>query len=364
MQHRLYSAQLDGLRFFAFLLVFIHHHPSCKGVPIVCVLHNYGWVGVDLFFALSAFLFTFLLNAEMAKTGTLDLKKFYLRRVLRICPLYYLFIVFSMLVYLFWHGGPWTGTFLLRVLGLFSFTDNILSGFMGYNLLPFAPHLWTISYEVQFYIIIPAAILIFSRMPVRRVLLVLAAIFATLFTFRLLLIRADVPHPAIWVLPATHFESMVLGMVIGYGGFNFLLKAARPIYWFILGIVLTSGIFLFPNVDTISPLLMATYALAGIGPALILFAALHGRGLRRLLSWAPFVYLGKRSYGLYVYHFLGIHLTDVLTGYAGGLPSGKAATFVYALAITTGISALSYRFVEAPFLRRKMKFELVASRPV
>ena len=64
---RIYFPELDGLRFFAFLLVFIHHHGLFSRIPYFSILHTNGWIGVDLFFALSAFLFTKLLIAEYDK---------------------------------------------------------------------------------------------------------------------------------------------------------------------------------------------------------------------------------------------------------------------------------------------------------
>ena len=60
----LYFPELDGLRFFAFLLVFIHHHTLLSGIPFLDSIQHFGWIGVDLFFALSAYLFTKLLVTE------------------------------------------------------------------------------------------------------------------------------------------------------------------------------------------------------------------------------------------------------------------------------------------------------------
>jgi peptidoglycan/LPS O-acetylase OafA/YrhL len=86
---RFYLPQLDGLRFFAFLLVFLHHSPVFPGGSrVASSLKEYGWVGVDLFFVLSAYLLVALLHREHEATGLTDFKKFFIRRALRI----YLFI--------------------------------------------------------------------------------------------------------------------------------------------------------------------------------------------------------------------------------------------------------------------------------
>ncbi len=66
-QKGIYFPELDGLRFLAFLLVFVHHHPLFSKIPVLSYLHTNGWIGVDLFFALSAFLFTKLLVESLGR---------------------------------------------------------------------------------------------------------------------------------------------------------------------------------------------------------------------------------------------------------------------------------------------------------
>ena len=95
---RFYVPQLDGLRFLAFLLVFVHHGPHWDAVfaphstgnRIFSFLESYGWCGVDLFLVLSAYLITSLLLIEYQQEHDISLRGFYLRRILRIWPLYYL----------------------------------------------------------------------------------------------------------------------------------------------------------------------------------------------------------------------------------------------------------------------------------
>jgi peptidoglycan/LPS O-acetylase OafA/YrhL len=92
MQPRFYFPELDGLRFIAFALVFIHHAPSLNN-RVMGALHRFGWIGVDLFFALSAFLFVKILSKEFDKTGTITIGKFYIRRGLRIWPIYAIYCI-------------------------------------------------------------------------------------------------------------------------------------------------------------------------------------------------------------------------------------------------------------------------------
>ncbi len=102
-----YVPQLDGLRFWAFVFVFIYHLPpatlALKQFPIlsavVAALKSYGWVGVDLYLVLSAFLITTLLIYEREREGRISLNDFYLRRTLRIWPLYYFMLLLGFVVF-------------------------------------------------------------------------------------------------------------------------------------------------------------------------------------------------------------------------------------------------------------------------
>src|SRR6185437_4348697 len=123
---RFYSPELDALRFFAFLGVFVFHAAprtmdfyATAGFPawlskILISTFGAGAYGVDLFFALSAYLITSLLLRERATTGKLDLRSFYVRRILRIWPLYLGFVVFAAITA---HFLPWQNLPLRYVAG-------------------------------------------------------------------------------------------------------------------------------------------------------------------------------------------------------------------------------------------------------
>ncbi len=359
-----YFPELDGLRFFAFLLVFIHHTELFSTIPQLRFLHDFGWAGVDLFFALSAFLFTKLLLVERQVSGSISFSKFYLRRVFRIWPVYYLYVAISLALFTILHHHALTGESGLRLFGLLTFTDNIFSAISGYNPVPLVGHLWTIGYEEQFYIFIPLLISVLARWGVRSRLLLLAAVSLVFFALRAVMIVYRVPHPAIWVLPVTHFESIALGMVIGFGGMDLFAVKIRPMLLFLAGVACFYLMSLLPPIQTVSFLLFASYALAGLSTALVLQSAVGSDGMKRFLSAKVLVYLGKRSYGLYLYHFFGIDLANWVLGFLPELLFPQAASFSLSMLFTVVMSIASYRVVERPFLKLKKRFEVVASRPV
>lgn len=359
---RIYMPELDGLRFFAFLLVFIHHHELFSTIPYLSKLYTNGWVGVDLFFVLSAFLFTKLLIVEHERTNSINFKKFYLRRIFRIWPIYFLYIGLIVGIYFFINGAI-SNYIFLRILGLFTFSDNIISAINGYNPLPCSGHLWTITYEEQFYIFIPIVISFLVRASIKTRLISLFTIFLIFNLIRLVMIANNAPHPAIWVLPVTHFESMVLGIAIGFGAFNFLLKYINPLVIGAIGILFYILLGFLPHIDHISYWLILSYSLVGLSTSMILFSVLNSNRLKEFFSLELFVFLGKRSYGLYMYHLLGRGLGNYA---AIHVPEsfGPLTQFLCSLAFTIIAAIISYRIIETPFLKLKKKFEVVISRPI
>src|SRR3990172_8203455 len=136
---RFYHPELDSLRFLAFLLVFFNHSPYLGSSLFLVKLHDFGWLGVDLFLGLSAYLITKLLFTEFQRLGTIDIVYFYVRRVLRIWPLYFFFV--ALVVTLTLMERELTAAVARRIAGLASFTDNIFSAFVGYNMMIYSPHL-------------------------------------------------------------------------------------------------------------------------------------------------------------------------------------------------------------------------------
>jgi peptidoglycan/LPS O-acetylase OafA/YrhL len=324
------ESQIDGLRFLAFLSVFVYHYKQ-EAYP-------WGWTGVPFFFALSGFLITrILVERESGHVGS-DLKRFYIRRTLRIFPLYYAIIAFvSTMHEVADIGGLLTYTYNIRAFQLRS-----LGGIMA--------HFWTLCVEEQFYLLYP---LILLYTPAR---LRFAMVFTLIVGTKLFQIHAlqSLPMPWARILLPYCGEDLLWGSLAGL----FELKT-RPSRWegttcFLAGLPI---LFLAWNIQEheISrpnlPREVASLTLFGIGFALMVFGAWRSgsRWIVWPLSIGPVAYLGRISYGLYAFHY------PVLRGewlrafpYAFLIPRPWGE-----LALTIAISAASWHFFEGPINRLK-----------
>jgi len=311
-----------------------------------------------MFFLLSSYLITKLLILERESTGSIHIKSFYIRRILRIWPLYLTFLM-----------GMWgLGRFHVfypietgRLLAFLLFAGNIYSGVFGFTFNPILP-LWTISIEEQFYIVWPA---------LARAAWVEAGAWSILgiaITSTILLHRtASNPSLALWTSSLVQFQFFALGALVALHFSNRspdFTTAAR------FAMALTSAMLLMvaagpfhinrdgPSVT--NPLLTIGYELMALGILLLFLAVL---GSTRGGSQIPrsLTYLGKISYGLYVFHELALQICKAISLHFS-LPPGFRA--VGAACLTLLLASLSYRYFEKPFLVLKDRFALVATRPM
>ncbi|MBZ9761315.1 acyltransferase [Mesorhizobium sp. CA8] len=358
---RLYIAPLDGLRFVAFLAVFFHHMSQFKAVAVLDTLHNYGWVGVELFFLISSFLFFHLLDAEYLKTGTISIRRFFVRRLLRIYPLMILFPI-AMLAYY----GSADGLGYYRLAGLALFLDNAISWFGSYNKsIPNIAHLWTLSFEFQVYLFIPFVFLAYRKFGKKVFLGAMAAVLIYSFAARAVFQALNPPQFVVWETPFLRPESILMGMalyIVGprwHWGYSFA-GAAVAGYGFL----------------SLQPPWMSATASAFSYPlAAIMFGGLVDAGLRApvlaaLLSSAPMRFLGRISYGLYVYHYLCIVSAPGRMihqmGWTTIKPEENAtdywAMWATALLMTIALATISYYGFEKWIAQYKRRFEAVEGR--
>jgi peptidoglycan/LPS O-acetylase OafA/YrhL len=361
-----YLPQLDALRFFAFLSVFIHHnlvfdaqHTARMGATLLHVLtvvRDACGFGLSLFFFLSSYLITSLLHIEKQRSGSIHLADFYKRRVLRIWPLYFFYI----------GGLAIAGLWLPEVhVSLPKFAAlSLLSGnwyFMAAGMTGVAiTHLWSISVEEQFYAVWPSIFRLFSR---RGLLIATAAIGAASVTATMLFAHGGSSSLGLWLNTVTEAVFFAAG-----GAAALLLPAhlppgkARSATLICGGLALWIAAEALGNINDREAMMHAfrtgpAYVLVAIGCALLLAgflsfpAAATPRGL---------IHLGKISYGLYVYHALFMYLFRVHVIHWFPRIPGFDVLVIFLCTVAT--AALSYQFIEKPFLRLKKRFEVVRTR--
>ncbi|HEY8937550.1 MAG TPA: acyltransferase, partial [Cyclobacteriaceae bacterium] len=308
---RIFIPELDGLRFIAFLLIFIHHS-SVHYTFLLRQVKTTGWLGVEIFFCLSAFLLTRLLRYEIQQMGSIDVFKFFARRILRIWPLYLTYVTLAIFFSFYNHltaNENW-----YRALGLLTFTDDIFAALEGFNPILFTGHLWTISYEEQFYLLLPFLIPWLVRLNFKNRIYFVIITFVVGSLVRGLTIYFDFDDPFIWTFPITHFESILVGIVIGFYEQEFL-KINKKIILTILLLSITSILFL-PETNVIAYHLLIVYPIAGIFSGSVLCYVLHADTVfvRKVLSNKVIAFAGKISFGLYVFHIFCMRLVDYVMG--------------------------------------------------
>lgn len=354
----LYLPALDGLRFVAFLLVYLHHFTILPGNAVFGALQSRGWVGVEIFFVISAFLLFYLLAAEDAATGNINVPAFYMRRLLRVYPLMVGFPLLMLATYGVTKDG------LVGLLALASFTGNFAAWIGSYAPFPpYASHLWTLSSEFQIYLIIPVAYLLYKALGQRNFLVLVLAAWLICSVARLAFILLGARHPIIWVTPFLRMESVLMGFALAIGWLRGLSA------WFaVLCLIASAGLLVAgPNVDDEGYGVIALYPVCAVLAGSMAWLVTSVPALRALFSSRFMIFMGKRSFGLYVYHRLGYVYADTLAGYFA-IPADQAGRLALVagtgLVLTTAMAVVSYAFFEKPFLMMKARFSSIESRPV
>jgi peptidoglycan/LPS O-acetylase OafA/YrhL len=362
-----YRPELDVLRFFAFLSVFIFHvadHPAeffvARHVPLWIArlasgLFSAGSRGVDLFFVLSAYLITELLLREKEQRGSLDVKSFYVRRILRIWPLYYFFVPLAALVPFLNPSGAFSLRYVIPFLLLAGNWSTIIFGPTG----SVAEPLWSVAVEEQFYLAWPPIV---ARLSPRQITIAAGVMVLLANVARLVAITMHATGWQIWANTLTHLDAMAGGILLAVllGG-----RIAPLSLWGRLGLmslgaaaIAATSYFTELHVAVSAAAVLVGYPVVALSCTAIVFAGV-GIQLR-----APVLqYLGKISYGLYVYHLTCIRITDRMLNFRWGVV-GIGGRGLVALCMTIVVSAASYRFLETPFLKLKHRFTHVESRPV
>ncbi|MGY2051053.1 acyltransferase family protein [Methylobacterium sp. JK268] len=353
---------LDGLRAVAVLLVLFAHCPVPPGGGPVESLWTAlratrpAYIGVAIFFVLSGFLITRILIDERSRAGHIDIAAFAIKRAFRIFPIYYLCILFLSIVHAMSAG---------QLLSSATYTINY------YHPLhpdPFPlEHGWSLAVEEQFYLLWPFAI---ARIPLGygrlftglivpcgslAAALGLAAALdpdlAGAFIYKSLPTQAmPLAAGAFLAFLAHEGRSLPFATCIGAAGLGAAILAA-DLLGRAAGLVPAGGAYWCAA--------LVGYALLGFGAVAALTVSRPPRRLVAALSWRPLVYVGRISYGVYLYHVIVLYMLGINEAAVspGSVPYG---TILLAVALTGAIAIASYELVERPLLRWR---RLVLPRP-
>jgi peptidoglycan/LPS O-acetylase OafA/YrhL len=366
-------AALDGVRGLAIVLVLFVHFigdetPHTSLERAMTKLANYGVWGVDLFFVLSGFLITGILFD--AKGAPNYFKNFYVRRTLRIFPLYYavLAVLFGILPFLPVPYPVGLAESAHHQAWLWTYCSNIYLAIQKTWALPYIGHFWSLAVEEHFYLLWPFIVWSCGRATLLRVCMG-AVVFS--LALRIILAYAGAGEIAVLVLTPCRFDALCIGGYLaiaardGEGGLEKLRLASRPaIVAFGAGVFLVSAWNAATGklLEIILPLRGSLVALF-FGALLIqCITAERTSLLGRFFNNATMRFFGKYSYGLYVFHgVIAFVLVDYATEdiLAAKLGSHTVAMIVQAILGAAGslvVAMASYELFEKHFLRLKDRF--------
>ena len=341
-----YRPSLDGVRGVAILLVLaVHTH------------HMFGWsllkggsIGVDIFFVLSGFLITSILLEEWAQTGSVSLRNFYVRRGLRLVPALILLLITLLLLSNFFFSQEeaaqtrWTIPIALVY----------LSDFFA-SLVPATPlgalrHTWSLAMEEHFYLLWPPFLLLLLKTGCsRRVLVVLTVSLAlTVCCHRALLFQFGVSPARTYYGFDTRADALLIGCAAGMAVTWGLFREMSRLNALALALIVPFAI----STDFASPIMHAGgfTVLAAATALLLMNLVLKEKGtLHALLEAKPLVWVGRISYGLYLWHYpMFKWIKYVSAPWPVKLTLGLLATF--------GVASVSFYLMERPLLRFKNRF--------
>ncbi|MFM1801645.1 MAG: hypothetical protein RJA81_997 [Planctomycetota bacterium] len=381
---RSYLPELDSLRFFAFVLVFGFHNgfgdlggwirdlcAMTVDLPFLLIqgsggigvrLGNFvnhaitanGWIGVNLFFTLSGFIITRLLLEEQQRYGSTKWSAFWMRRILRIWPLYFVIMAIGFL------GFPAIPVLQQKAVGISSVHLPWFTVFLGnWSMIHYGPIgsdilsvLWSVCVEEQFYLFIPIVIGLTGKSG--RIAFCCAGILMAIWR-RWFLASLAVPQYQLTYDSLAQMDSILAGVLLAILVHSDFIRTwlYRKIRAWHVATLLISTLFLISRNhlghEVFIRRVLDPVVIALISAGWVLAASIAKGPLLRSLSWWPLVYLGKISYGLYLWH-------EVILTVRGG---GFLSFFLVIL-----ISIVSYHLFEQPILKWKRRWSRIESRPV
>jgi peptidoglycan/LPS O-acetylase OafA/YrhL len=344
-----YRPELDGVRGAAILLVMLVH------------VHNWprgGFIGVDVFFALSGFLITTLLLEEWQARGTVSLGNFYARRTLRLFPAVVVLLI-AYLIFALVSAGSYLRTRLTGVGYGITYTSNWAQAYG----LPFPEQeigfLWTLAIEEQFYLLWPSLLLLAvraGRFSPRRLFVAILCGVVAVWVWRIVLVDAGVEGRRIYFGTDARLDQLLLGAALAAW---FVQRSASATGSLVLRLGGWAGVMflawrLFDSVYFRA--WYPTIGIAGVGLASTAIIACVVTDTSSLLKWALSMrwlrWVGALSYSLYLWHVPAMRLVE-------GSPLGQSTVLriLGGISLSFVLATASYRYVEQPFLRRRKRHE-------
>ena len=366
MKEKLYFNNLNGLRFFAALMVVICHIELNKKYFLLTnyreQLRYLGDVGVDLFFVLSGFLITILLLKEKEIYSFISFKKFYLRRILKIWPLYYFIIILSLFILpnfsLFYINGAYfdyDSKELIKVIVMFILMlPNLLYLIIP---IPFAAQAWSIGTEEQFYIIWPIIVNQFNKY--KTIFLSCIIIYWIFYGCLHLSFLNNLPYIEL----LKNYYRLLKFDLLSVGAFGAVLfyEKDKRLYFFYNSFVFIASIIaivlLYIYMPNLYEFFRLFYAILFI---IIILNLVGNKKLENIFENQLLNYLGKISYGIYMYHqIIIVFFINILLKYFNKFEQlNNILIYSSSIILTVIVSHLSYAFFEKPILRYKSRFSL------
>jgi peptidoglycan/LPS O-acetylase OafA/YrhL len=339
---------LNGIRAISALVVVVAHISiSLKWFNLQkLVPSDLAGFGVTIFFTLSGFLITYLLLKEKETYQTISISKFYIRRILRIWPIYFLYIILVLLI----THPIYNQTALFQYL---FFVPNI--PYVFGNEINNLEHYWSLGVEEQFYLFWPLVFL-FSKKIERSLGIILCIYLGLKLYLNIYFGSYSLPYSFIYV---TRFSCMAIG---GIGAFLYYKKNKNIILfcnkyieffiWIVFGLVAFNRFHIFSVID---------HELISILTCGLIFIQISNKGVISLDN-KVFNYLGKISFGMYVYHPLIIYLLSlILCNLEISNILKYIVIYVLVILFTIAIAHISYYYFEKYFLNLKNKFSQIKS---
>jgi len=363
MSSKIFLPGLNGLRAIAAISVVISHingHLDLFGFPKFNYLDLANF-GVTIFFTISGFLITYLLFKEKEKCKTVSYKKFYMRRILRIWPLYYFYLLLILLIC----GYKNVGTTYLLYLGII---PNIANAIVAYTSLLTIPtslalfligHYWSLGTEEQFYAFYP-----FIVNKVKNIFYFLISFPIIFLGIKAAATFLDFPNYISYFLHYSRFGCLCLGGLGAYiylykGGVKMLFSSKLKVYieFFCWGILLLVSLNKFHIASIIDHEIISCITVV------IIYSQIFGKPFFNLEN-KLFDFLGKISYGIYVYNPLVIYLTSLIFKKIFNLKTSffsYIAIYSIVLFFNILIAYISYNTLEKYFLKMKSNFTVIKS---